>query len=95
MLCAISRGNWNNGVNAGVRARNLSNARAHATTDVGVAADSMPITPHAACAVRQRGSLCRALRRNVESAGLLVAVPAHVGRAAKTGRRASLLGPSS
>lgn len=39
-LCAISRGGWNNGVLAGVRARHLNDARAYARTSVGVAAAS-------------------------------------------------------
>ena len=38
MLCVISRGNWNNGSNAGVRYRNLNNNRTNATDFVGFAA---------------------------------------------------------
>ncbi len=84
MLCVISRGNWNNGSNAGGRFRNLNNARSNANNNVGFA-DSVPNKPHAACAVWQRGSARRGLRRNVAPNGPLVAAAAHVGRHAKIG----------
>ena len=38
MLCVISRGNWNNGVNAGSRARVLNYGRTNAYNTVGFAA---------------------------------------------------------
>ncbi len=84
MLCVISRGNWNNGSHAGGRFRHLNNARSNANNNVGFA-DSMPNTPHAACADRQRGSPCRGLRRNVWPCRPLVAVAARVGWLAKIG----------
>jgi hypothetical protein len=85
MLCVISRGNWNNGGNAGVRNRNLNNARNNANNNVGFACDSMPDTPQAACADWQRGSHRRALRRNVWPQHPLVASADHVARLAKIG----------
>lgn len=84
MLCVISRGNWNNGSNAGSRFRNLNNARANANNNVGFA-DSVPNKPHAACADWQRGSPRRDLRRNVLPRCPLVAAAARVGLRAKTG----------
>lgn len=91
MLCVISRGNWNNGVNAGVRNRNLNNTRTNSNNNVGFASDSMP-TPNAARADRQRGRPCRALRRNVMSWHPLVELQAHVGQPAKIGVRAPIAG---
>ncbi len=89
MLCVISRGNWDNGSNAGSRNRNLNNNRTNANNNVGFAADSVPYTPDAACADRQRGSLRRALRRNVTRRRPLVATAPRVGRPAKIGAGAS------
>lgn len=83
MLCVISRGNWDNGSNAGSRFRNLNNNRSNANTNVGFAADSMPNTPYAACADWQRGSLRRASRRNVPPRHPLVTPLARVGRPVK------------
>lgn len=40
MLCVNSRGNWDNGSNAGSRNRNLNNSRSNANNNVGFA-DSM------------------------------------------------------
>lgn len=85
MLCVISRGNWNNGSNAGVRNRNLSNARSNANNNVGLACDSMPNTPHAVCTDWRRGSLRRAVRRNVLQQTPLVADAGRVVRNAKIG----------
>ena len=85
MLCVISRGNWNNGSNAGVRNRNLNNARNNANNNVGLACDSMPNTPQAACADWQRGSLRRAVRRNVLQQHPLVADAGRVACNAKIG----------
>lgn len=73
MLCVRAGGNWDNGANAGVRARNLNNSRGNSNNNVGFRADSMPNTPHAARADWQRGSLCRALRRNGCARRFLVA----------------------
>ena len=73
MLCALAGGNWSNGANAGVRARNLNNARSNANNNVGFRSDSRPDTPHAACADWPRGSLCRALWRNGGARRFLVA----------------------
>ena len=84
MLCVISRGNWNNGSNAGSRIRNLNNARSNANNNVGFA-DSVPNKPYAACADRQRGSPCRGLCRNVLPRRPLVAAAARVGLRAKIG----------
>jgi len=39
-LCVISRGNWHNGSNAGVRLRTLSGARSYAYSNVGLACAS-------------------------------------------------------
>jgi hypothetical protein len=91
MLCVISRGNWNNGSNAGGRNRNLNNNRTNANNNVGFACDSMPNTPYAACADWQRGSLCRALRRNVLQQTPLVAVTDRVVSLAKIGFAANLV----
>ena len=85
MLCVISRGNWDNGSNAGSRNRNLNNNRTNANNNVGFACDSMPNTPYAACADWQRGSLRRALRRNVLRLIPLVTYAARVGCRVKTG----------
>lgn len=85
MLCVISRGNWNNGSNAGSRNRNLNNNRTNANNNVGFACDSMPNTPDAACADWQRGSLRRALRRNVLQPTPLVAVVRRVAPLVKIG----------
>lgn len=85
MLCAISGGNWNNGGNAGVWALNLNNVRGNSNNNVGFRSDSVPNMPYAACADRQRGSLCRALRRNDLLHSPLVAPAGHVACAAKTG----------
>jgi len=93
MLCVISRGNWTNGSNAGSRNRNLNNNRTNANNNVGFACDSMPDTkPCAACADRQRGSLRRALRRNVLQQTPLVAVAHRVVRLAKIGFAATSQG---
>lgn len=86
MLFVLSGGNWNNGVNAGVRARNLNNARTNSNNNVGFVADSSPChAPRAARAARRRGSHLRGLRRNVEPVRLSVASAARVGGLAKTG----------
>ena len=85
MLCVLSRAAFNNGSNAGVRNRNLNNARNNANNNVGLACDSMPNTPYAACADWQRGSLRRAVRRNVLRQHPLVADAGHVACNAKTG----------
>ena len=85
MLCVISRGNWNNGSNAGVRNRNLNNARNNANNNVGLACDSLPNMPQAACADWQRGSLRRAVRRNVLQQHPLVADAGRVACNAKIG----------
>ncbi len=89
MLCVISRGAWNNGSNAGVRNRNLNNARNNANNNVGLACDSMPNMPYAACADRQRGSLRRAVWRNVLQQSPLVANASRVACTAKIGVAAS------
>jgi hypothetical protein len=85
MLCVISRGNWNNGSNAGSRYRNLYGTRASANYNVGFACDSGSNTPYAACADWPRGSLRRALRRNVLQQTPLVAVASRVAVLAKIG----------
>lgn len=90
MLCVISGGNWDNGSNAGAWALNLNNVRGNSNDNVGFRSDSLPNTPHAACADRQRGSLRRALRRNVLLVRPLVVLAAHVGRRAKIGAPALL-----
>jgi len=83
MLFVLSGGNWNNGANAGVRARNLNNTRTNTNNNVGFVADSLPCrVPHAARAVRQRGSHLRGWCRNVELARLSVAARARVGHTA-------------
>ena len=84
MLCVNSGGNWTNGAIAGVWALNLNNVRANSNNNYGFRSDSMP-TPYAARADRQRGSLRRALRRNVLLVRPLVATGARVGSPAKTG----------
>lgn len=91
MLCVLSRGNWNNGSNAGSRNRNLNNTRSNANFNVGFACDSMPNTPYAACADWQRGSLRRALRRNVKPQPPLVIGVSHVGCLVKIGVAAPIL----
>lgn len=83
MLCVLSRGNWSSGSNAGSRNRNLNNNRTNANNNVGFACDSMPNTPYSACADWQRGSLRRALRRNVKLQPPLVAAASRVGCHAK------------
>jgi hypothetical protein len=85
MLCVISGGNWNNGGNAGVWDLNLNNVRGNSNDNVGFRSDSVPNTPYAACADWQRGSLCRALRRNVVLKHPLVTPMAHVGQRVKIG----------
>jgi hypothetical protein len=50
MLCVISGGNWNNGSTAGLWALNLNNVRSNSNNNVGFRSDSVPNTPHAACA---------------------------------------------
>jgi len=83
MLCVISRGNWNNGSNAGVRDRNLNNTRNNANNNVGFA-DSEPSKPYSANVDRLRGSHCRGLCRNVLQRPVLVADPRRVAGQAKT-----------
>lgn len=85
MLCVISRGNWDNGSNAGSRNRNLNNARTNANNNVGFACDSMPNAPHAVCTAWQKGSLRRALRRNVLQQTPLVTVAGRVAILVKIG----------
>jgi hypothetical protein len=85
MLCVISGANWDNGGNAGVWALNLNNVRGNSNDNVGFRSDSVPNTPYAACADWQRGSLCRALWRNVLLKRPLVAHLALVGPRAKIG----------
>jgi hypothetical protein len=41
-MCVISGGNWNNGSNAGVFARNLNNTRNNANNNVGLRCDCAP-----------------------------------------------------
>lgn len=94
MLCVISGANWNNGGNAGVWALNLNNARGNSNNNVGFRSDSMPNTPYAARADWQRGSLRRALRRNVLQQRSLVAPRPHVGLGAKTGAAAQFARPA-
>jgi hypothetical protein len=89
-LCVGSRGHWGHGSHAGSRCRNLNNNRTNSNNNVGLACDSVPNTPNAACADRQRGSLRRALWRNVVQLGPSVAVARRVVRLAKTGRAAFL-----
>lgn len=83
MYCVISRGNWNNGGNAGVRFRNLNNARTNANNNVGFA-DSELCKPNTAHAVRLRGSHRRGLCRNVFACLILVADRHRVVAHAKT-----------
>ena len=91
MLCVISRGNWDNGSNAGSRNRNLNNNRTNANNNTGFA-DSEPCKPHAAPAARLRGIHRRGLRRNVLQPLPLVVHLAHVGQpCAKTGAAALIL----
>lgn len=92
MLCVISRGNWNNGSNAGGRNRNLNNNRTNSNNNVGLACDSMPYMPYAACDCWQRGSLCRAVRRNVWPQRPLVALAHRVVMPAKIGAAAPIVG---
>ncbi len=87
MLCVISGGNWNNGTTAGVWALNLNNVRGNSNNNVGFRSDSSPNTPYAACADWQRGSLRRALRRNVLLNRPLVMCQARVGLRMKIGVR--------
>ena len=94
MLCVISGGNWNNGGNAGVWLLNLNNVRGNSNNNVGFRSDSVPNTPYAACADWQRGSLRRALRRNVLRQFPLVASVAHVGQRAKIGIEAFTRSPA-
>jgi len=90
MLCVISRGNWDNGSNAGSRNRNLNNNRTNANNNVGFA-DSEPCKPDAAPAARLRGSHRRGLRRNVLQPRPLVVHLARVGQpCATTGAAAHL-----
>ncbi|MEN9923925.1 MAG: hypothetical protein RL268_51 [Pseudomonadota bacterium] len=90
MLCVISGGNWNNGSNAGVWALNLNNVRGNSNNNVGFRADSLPATPHAATAVRQRGSHRRGWCRNVLQLRPLVAGVGLAAVRAKTGAAAQL-----
>lgn len=92
MLCVISGGNWNNGAIAGVWMLNLNNVRGNSNNNVGFRSDSVPNTPYAACADWQRGSLRRALRRNVWWQRPLVAQQARVGLPAKIGVAAHYAG---
>ncbi|SRR3989339_2205738 len=85
MCCVISGGNWNNAGNAGVWTLNLNNVRGNSNNNVGFRSDSLPYMPNAACACWQRGSLRRALRRNVLRKPPLVAVAHHVVCLAKIG----------
>jgi hypothetical protein len=73
MRCVLAGGNWSNGSNAGVWARNLNNTRTNANNNVGFRADSMPKSPQAAHADWQRGGHRRALRRNGVTHRFLVA----------------------
>lgn len=90
MLCVISGGNWNNGSNAGVWALNLNNVRGNSNNNVGFRADPLPATPHAATAVRQRGSCRRGWCRNVLLRRPLVAGFGLAAIRAKTGAAALL-----
>ena len=65
MCCVNSGGNWNNAATAGVWYVNLNNSRSNSNNNYGFRSDSVPHMPHAACTAWQRGSLRRALRRNV------------------------------
>lgn len=86
MLCVNSGGNWTNAAIAGAWALNLNNVRSNSNNNYGFRSDSEPVfTPYAACAVRPRGSLRRALRQNVLQQTPLVAVAHRVVRLAKTG----------
>lgn len=87
MLCVISRGNWNNGANAGVRNRNLNNNRTNANNNVGFA-DSEP-KPNMANAIRLRGSHCRGWRRNGRAVRPLVVRTSRAGVGTKIGGRIS------
>ena len=90
MLCVISGGNWNNGADVGVWALNLNNVRGNSNNNVGFRSDSVPYMPNAACADWQRGSLRRALRRNLALRRPLVVTSTLVGCVAKTGTGAIL-----
>ena len=45
MLCVISGGNWNNGLNDGVWNTNLNNNRTNSNNNVGFRSDCMPRMP--------------------------------------------------
>ena len=92
MCCVNSVGNWNNAGNAGVWAVNLNNSRSNSNNNYGFRSDSMPNTPYAACACWQRGSLRRALRRNVWRQRPLVALTRHVAVRVKIGAAAPTTG---
>lgn len=86
MLCVIAGGDWNNGSNAGLCALNLNNVRGNSNNNVGFRADSSPSKrPHAANAVRQRGSDRRGWCRNQTAASPSVADPRPGAGHAKTG----------
>lgn len=85
MLCAISGGNWNNGSNAGVWALNLNNDRGNSNNNIGFRSDSLPGTPHAASAARQKGSARRGWCRNQPFPRPLVAHSRRVAGPAKIG----------
>lgn len=85
MCCVNSGGNWNNGSNAGVWAVNLNNSRSNSNNNYGFRSDSLPFAPHAACTAWQRGSLRRALRRNVLHPRPLVMHSRRVAVRVKTG----------
>ena len=91
MLCVISGGNWDNGSNAGVWALNLNNVRGNSNNNIGFRADPLPATPHAATAVRQRGSYRRGWCRNVLLPRPLVARPGLAVSPAKIGAAAPLM----
>jgi len=91
MLCVISGGNWDNGSNAGVWALNLNNVRGNSNNNIGFRADPLPATPHAATAVRQRGSHRRGWCRNVLLSHPLVARLGLAANPAKIGAAAPLL----
>ena len=84
-VCPISGGNWNNGSITGVWALNLNNVRGNSNDNYGFRSDPLPNTPYAACADRQRGSLRRALWRNVLRQHPLVAPSRHVAGLVKIG----------
>lgn len=84
-VCPYSGGNWTNSAIAGVWALNLNNDRSNSNNNYGFRSDSSPNTPYAACTAWQRGSLRRALRRNVLRLIPLVTYAARVGCRVKTG----------